>query len=161
LKNEQMLTSELSQQVAEIVREAKAGNSEAQGWLLRTFPGHSLWLRELVFDTKAKTPAPTPQAHKAGSTEYMAAKDVVDIILTYAQQRQLIAEVTIAPSSYLHFAEMTDDERAELTKLRGVPSRKQIAAACKFAGTTLEEARAKRLNDTPETRAAARQLFGI
>ena len=103
--------------------------------------------------------------NKTQSTEavrqWRAAQDVVTVVLATAAQSGVIAEVTSKAGSYERFMEMTDAERAELATMTGNAGKAKIAAACKFAGTSYESARAALLDDTPERRAMARNSFNF
>jgi len=102
------------------------------------------------------------QQSAAAIRQWRGADDAATIILAAAAQSGVIAEVTATAGSYNRFIhEMTDTERAELATIGGRVRKSQIEAACKFAGTTFADARAKLIVDTPETRAAAAKAFNL
>ena len=101
--------------------------------------------------------------------QWKQATDAASVLLTYGSQRHIIAEVTIEEGSYLRFAAMSAKQKSHLTNLSehltlqdGRVTREMLASACQFAaGISFQEAQARRLVDTPETRAQARAQWNI
>lgn len=97
-------------------------------------------------------------------TEYPKARDNVLVILEYAKAAQFIGPVELPTTgALLNYERMTEEERQALATLTGTPTKRTIAAACKFAGVDFAEAQARRatIADTEENRKAARGWMGL
>jgi hypothetical protein len=84
------------------------------------------------------------------------------VLLTYAQQAGAIGNVEIAHNGpfMLRWMDLPAEDKEAFLGWRR-PEEKHLKTALHLAGTTLEEARAARLDESPEAKKEARRNVGV